>query len=126
MPENHNPQSNGWSAEFPPETSHVVFAQIGIQSKSPNHFVEHLDIIRKSFGLQTGPIHVDRALHQGTHGYQDSIYLDYWDNSEKFRSWVADPEVQKWWSGKIIGENSPIGYWSVSPKYKKIAHLYGT
>lgn len=112
MPENHNPQANAWTAEFPPEMSYVVFAQIGIQSKSLDHAAEHVGMMKKSFDLRTGPKHVDRALHQGADGYQDSIFLAYWDEPETFKSWVADPEVQKWWSGKKIDENSPIGYWS--------------
>lgn len=112
MPENHQPQSNAWTIAVPPNTTHIIFAQIGIQAKKDNESSEYLNQIKNSFHLPDSPKHYESSFHVDSEGYKNTIIMAYWDNPQAYYSWLKHSSVQEWWSGKSIDRNGPIGYWS--------------
>lgn len=99
-----------WTTTFPSNMTHIVFAQIGLQVKERKQSAEYFQMIQDSFQLRDGPIHVDLSFFIDSESYTNHLFMAYWDSPQKYRAWLAHPQVQRWWSGRLIDRNSETGF----------------
>ncbi|GAA4722237.1 phenylacetaldoxime dehydratase family protein [Nocardioides endophyticus] len=94
---------------YPDGVEHLVYAQFGLQARAEGHGPQFASQMKALFGVEDGPIRVERCHGWDAKGFHEDIMMAYWLNLDTFERWIKSPDVVAWWDD--LPEQGEVGYW---------------
>jgi len=97
MPENWEPPVDAWQSAFDEGIEELVFGYFGCQvlaGKSQSVFErQFLDGVKS----ESAPSFVTRAQYVDSSGYENHLFIAYWNSQNAFDAWWQSTPFAEWW-----------------------------
>jgi len=120
------PRFELWTLALPDGVDTVLFAQFGVQAKSPEQAAEAVAAYRPLFLQKDGPQELNRGVFVDAEGYANALFIAYWFDSDAYDRWANQDEVRDFWTSRP--HDGGTGYWREAARVpvQRIDTLYTT